>query len=59
MTCAVKLRLAALTSRSDPAVFLFYVADGTTRWVSAVVRRGEQQGFLITAYLTDAILWPK
>ena len=51
-------------SRSDPAVLLFYQGVGKNRWVCAVARRGTDQGFLITAYPTDAIkegrqLWPK
>lgn len=67
-TSAVEAALAqpdeVRQSRSDSAVFLFYAADGTTRWVCAVAKRVEQEGFLITAYVTDAIkegtrLWPK
>lgn len=51
-------------SRSDPDVLLFYQGTGETRWVCAVARRGTDQGFLITAYPTDAIkegrqIWPK
>ena len=51
-------------SRSDSDVLLFYRAEGTNRWVCAVAKRGADQGFLITAYPTDAIkegtqVWPK
>jgi hypothetical protein len=42
-------------SRSDPAVFLFYRLDQPGRWLCAVVRRLNDDGFLITAYPTDAI----
>jgi hypothetical protein len=51
-------------SKSDVAVFLFYKTVGTKRWVCAVTRRSSEDGFLITAYPTDAIkegtkIWPK
>ena len=51
-------------SRSDPEVLLFYHAEGTSRWVCAVAKQAANQGFLITAYPTDAIkegtqAWPK
>jgi len=51
-------------SRTDPLVFLFYKAVQTRRWVSAVAKRQDDSGFLITAYPTDAIkegvlVWPK
>jgi hypothetical protein len=51
-------------SKSDSAVFLFYTTDGPKRWVCAVTKRSDQNGFLITAYPTDAIkegtrIWPK
>lgn len=51
-------------SRSDPQVLLFYQAEGTSRWVCAVAKQTGDQGFLITAYPTDAIkegtrVWPK
>jgi len=44
-------------------VLLFYKASGDRRWVCAVCRRLNGDGFLITAYPTDAIkegdhLWP-
>lgn len=50
-------------SRSDPAVYLFYRAERERRWVCAVCRRLDADGFLITAYPTDAIkegerVWP-
>jgi hypothetical protein len=43
---------------------LFYKAEATKRWTSAVVKRLASSGFLITAYPTDAIkegvrVWPK
>src|SRR6267378_8158134 len=43
------------TSRSDPTVFLFYKSDGVGRWVCAVTKRLNGDGFLITAYPTDAV----
>ena len=51
-------------SQKDPAVFLFYKATGTRRWVCAVTKRLGADGFLITAYPTDSIkegeqVWPK
>jgi hypothetical protein len=51
-------------SRSDPEVLLFYRGQGSSRWVCAVTKRAADQGFLITAYPTDAIkegtpIWPK
>ena len=51
-------------SRSNPQVLLFYHAEGSSRWVCAVAKRAADQGFLITAYATDAIkegtqIWPK
>ena len=51
-------------SRSDSEVLLFYRAEGISRWVCAVAKRAADQGFLITAYPTDAIkegtqVWPK
>lgn len=51
-------------SRTDSAVFLFYRTEQTNRWVCVVAKQGDDQGFLITAYLTDAIkegirVWPK
>ena len=51
-------------SRSDSKVLLFYRAERSSRWVCAVATRAADQGFLITAYPTDAIkegtqVWPK
>ena len=50
-------------SRSDPTVYLFYQARGQ-RWICAVVKRLNGDGFLITAYPTNAIkegirVWPR
>ncbi|ADE13477.1 hypothetical protein Nhal_0277 [Nitrosococcus halophilus Nc 4] len=42
-------------SRSDPAVFLFYRLERPGRWLCAVVKRLNGEGFLITTYPTDAI----
>lgn len=51
-------------SRSDPSVLLFYRAEQPGRWLCAVVKRLNGEGFLITTYPTDAIkegqhLWSK
>jgi hypothetical protein len=51
-------------SRTDPAVYLFYRPQRIGRWVCAVTKRLEGDGFLITAYPSDAIkegvrIWPK
>ena len=51
-------------SRSDPQVLLFYRGESPKRWVCAVAKRDSDQGFLITAYPTDAVkegtpIWPK
>jgi hypothetical protein len=42
-------------SRSDPAVYLFYRLERPGRWVCAVAKRLDGEGFLITTYPTDAI----
>jgi len=42
-------------SKSDSQVYLFYRADGEKRWVCAVSKRLNGEGFLITAYRTGAI----
>jgi len=42
-------------SRSDPNVLLFYLSRKNKRWVVAVARRLNNEGFLITAYQTNAI----
>jgi hypothetical protein len=51
-------------SSRDVRVLLFYKARQEKRWVVAVARRLNGDGFLITAYQTDAIkegeiLWLK
>ena len=51
-------------SKSDLAVYLFYKPERLGRWVCAVAKRLNGEGFLITAYSTDAIkegelVWPK
>ncbi|GAB4144534.1 MAG: hypothetical protein Fur0021_01190 [Candidatus Promineifilaceae bacterium] len=51
-------------NKSNPDVYLFYKPKRIGRWVCAVPRRLDGEGFLITAYLTDAVkegelLWPK
>ena len=42
-------------SKKDTAVLLFYKGQGQHRWVCAVTKKLNGDGFLITAYLTDAI----
>jgi hypothetical protein len=42
-------------SRRDPNIVLFYLTLKAKRWVVAVARRLNGDGFLITAYQTDAI----
>jgi hypothetical protein len=51
-------------SRSDSKVYLFYGLKRDGRWVCAVAKRLDGDGFLITAYLTDTIkegerIWPR
>lgn len=51
-------------SKRDPDVYLFYKPERIGRWVCAVTKRSEDDGFLITAYPTDAkkegeTVWPK
>ena len=51
-------------SRSDTNVYLFYKSQNMRRWVCAVAKQLNADGFLITTYSTDAIkegeqLWPK
>jgi hypothetical protein len=51
-------------SKSDPQVYLFYKPKRVGRWVCAVTKRLDGDGFLITTYPTDAIkegerIWPK
>ena len=50
-------------SKTDDQVYLFYKTQRPGRWVCAVSRRTDSEGFLITAYPTDAIkegeqIWP-
>lgn len=42
-------------SSRDPKVLLFYLTLKEKRWIVAVARRLNGDGFLITAYQTDAI----
>ena len=42
-------------SRSDPNVFLFYRSERLGRWICAVAKRLNGEGFLITTYPTEAI----
>ena len=54
----------ARQSRTDPEVLLFYKAEAPRRWTCAVVKRTDNETFLVTAYPTDAIkegvrIWPK
>lgn len=49
-------------SRQDPAVYLFYRAD-QQRFLCAIVKRLDSEGFLVTAYPCDIIkegdrIWP-
>lgn len=51
-------------SRSDPAVYLFYRSERIGRWVCAVTKRLNREGFLVTTYPTDTMkegerIWPK
>lgn len=51
-------------SKTDPGVYLFYKTEREQRWVCAVSKRLNGEGFLITTYPTDAIkegvrIWPK
>ena len=42
-------------SRNDPTVYLFYKPERIGRWVCAVTKRLNGEGFLITAYPTDSV----
>ena len=42
-------------SRSDPAVYLFYRLERPGRWICAVAKQLNEEGFLITTYPTEAI----
>jgi len=51
-------------SRIDPSVHLFYKVERPGRWICAVAKRTNGDGFLITAYPTDAVkegdpIWPR
>jgi hypothetical protein len=51
-------------SKSDPAVHLFYKAERAGRWVCAVAKRLNGDGFLVTAYPADVVkegdrIWPR
>jgi len=51
-------------SRSDPTVYLFYKLERIGRWICTVAKQLNGDGFLITAYPTDAIkegtkIWPR
>lgn len=42
-------------SHNDPSVHLFYRLERLGRWICAVAKRLNGEGFLITTYLTDTI----
>lgn len=42
-------------SRNDPNVHLFYRRERPKRWICAVAKRLDGEGFLITTFPTDAI----
>jgi len=47
-----------------PQVYLFYKLEQMGLWICAVAKRLDSEGFLITAYPTDAIkegerIWPR
>lgn len=42
-------------SKSDPKVYLFYKPERIGRWICAVAKRLDGDGYLITTYPTDAI----
>lgn len=51
-------------SRSDGTVYLFHKTERVGRWLCAVAKRLNGNGFLVTTYVTDAIkegiqVWPK
>ena len=51
-------------SKADPSVYLFYKIQRKDRWVCAVSKKLNNEGFLVTAYPTDVIkagekIWPK
>ena len=42
-------------SKSDDSVYLFYLSDSDNRWICAVTKKINGEGFLITTYRTNAI----
>ena len=51
-------------SKEDTSVYLFYKSKREGRWVCAVSKKMNGEGFLVTAYPTDSIktgekVWPK
>jgi hypothetical protein len=42
-------------SRSDPNIYLFYKFQREKRWLCAIIRQLNGEGFLITTYPTDTI----
>jgi hypothetical protein len=51
-------------SRVDPSVHLFYRVERIGRWICAVAKKAESEGFLVTTYPTDAVkegerIWPR
>jgi len=51
-------------SRSDESVHLFYMEERANRWICVVTKKTDGDGFLITAYPTEAIkegvrVWPR
>ena len=62
--CALESPAEVRQSLTDQSALLFYRSERLKRWVCAVAKRVEEDGFLITAYPTDAIkegvrIWPK
>ena len=60
---ALKNPIEVRLSQRDPKVFLFYALVREKRWIAAVARRLNGEGFLITSYQTSAIkkgdkVWP-
>jgi hypothetical protein len=50
-------------SRTDTEVYLFYKRERASRWLCAVAKRLDGEGFLITTYPTDVVkegerIWP-
>jgi hypothetical protein len=51
-------------SKSDSQIYLFYRPERIGRWMCAVAWQQDEDGFLVTAYPTDAVkegarIWPK